>query len=1014
MVLGYGEDMSGQQIKQVEGSLKKQNEAMDQKIATEKAEDSSKGPTGEKPNLLRRMWAKVAGGGSEKYRADMEAYFDKKWEEKNTEVTKEVEALVGDTERHTEQSIVDLEYDIITLVKAGELDPAVGDKLTVKLEQLRIEAQKAAAETTKEVEKETGGQEQSDKERKIAEFKAKNPGATDVIEGNKRYISNADGSAGMVLDLDQTTEATKKVSESEMAQPTNEDSAELKSELSAEDGEILNQIIQLKNLSERQSFVRKLYEKNAVSQELNDYLSSIEELQPIFAELQGDESVKEGQTDAATTTDRKIEKPTKETSDAKLFKKLSQSDRDLFDLIKEEGGLPNIQKFLATKYKGGEVSPALKNYLATEGAFRKVFETIDNGQEFTTENTSEPQIAEAPSEKSSPAVEAKAETGIDGEVFSKEFSRYIVGMKLQLVDNANKHLTAVDRFRGEDPDFIPNFKQNREKLLQSSARDAWTLASKFLDNLSQPNSEFRKLIKSSKESATEWVEKNIDSNKQARLDLEARMHQRDNSKADLLITSVGRLQIEEAILQQLKESIQHYKTATTEAAPATVSPEVTPDTTVQDTETAPVTTAEEVPATPTETVQPQSTTGEQIAALDALLAKQSGLVSSEKYKSNYFKKTEGEQNKMAWFEVYSELQDNDPIKVQVDANRKGWALVDKQAGKTTDLNDAQDDYRPGTDQFKFQTGESLKQVAEHLRKEVESKLNTQEKTESGDTISKLIDKISKKIDVIEKKMAAGQKITPGEVYDMMYQMDGDLSDEYGRVQEEWRNQHPEMNGKPVPEEARRPEYFKLYKKREEIIHKLPEEVMAPLRTLLKGEKLNTQDSDENEEPEEGPYGTYHPLHEDNIEGTTDGPDLNQTNQGSSVSRAEAAGSKKAESDEQRDADTETIQRLSRQEGENFESFKNRIDLAVKKGEINNSVDLGKLFDGIVSSTFVKTEKPQALKHIIDSLITNGHRSVAEQFVRLNKHKQFGLETAGALADSASTDGGKEQKLDDAA
>ncbi|HLC69527.1 MAG TPA: hypothetical protein VJH75_00575 [Patescibacteria group bacterium] len=964
MVAGFNEDLSREQIQQMEGSLNNQNKAMKEKGVAEKAEvTSTQEPSGEKPGLLRRIWAKVAGE-SEKYRADMEAYFDKKWSDKQAELKEEVGEIIQDTEKHTEDTIVDLEIKINHLVKAGELDPRVGDELSAQLEVLRAEAKKTASEATKEVDAETTG-----------------------AEGND----------------------TKK-SEEKMGEPTDEDAAEMKGKLTPEDGELLNQIIQTKTATERQNLVKKLYEKNLVSQELNDYLSTIEELQPVFAELQGEEVAKE------VAPDEKIQKPSKEVSEAKLFGKLSQADRDLFDLMKDEGSLPNIQKFLAKKYQDGEVSPTLKNYLSTEDAFKKVFEAIDGGQQFETEAA-----AKQPVEKAAPTKETTQESGVDDEVFSKEFSRYIVGMKLQLVDSAAKHLSSIVRFGGKNPDFDPTFQQDRQRMLQKSSRDAWTQAYKLVEDVSRPNSEFRNLLKTSKEKASQWADEKLASNNEGRLDLEAKMKDPNNSKADLLITTIGRLKIEETILQQLKDSIQYYKTATTETASSAVSssekaqeaaekdaeqtieiraentsrlskaqlegggyqftdwdiktegrPDLdqafvdkkikqfeeqgndvvvkkegktlsigkleysvvpidnlvaqenytrtlllpTKNELVRQTIDEEITKGHEIalhrsgdvrrllvkesaPATSKETgAAPEATQPsieEQTAALDALLAKKTGLLESEKYKSNYFKRTESEQDKLASFEVYSELKDDDPLKMQTDTNRRGWALADKQAGKTADLNDTQDDYREGTDQFKYQTGEALKQVTEHLRAEA-----------------------------VSKQKEAATEETPDVITPDSEDVGGD--DEAGEM-----------------------------------------------------------------------YETYHPLHPDNIDDAKK-ESINPTEVVKKTKEKGELGESIVESESNK-----VIKQLSREEGESFEAYKIKTETAIKKGELNPTVDLGKLFDQIVASTTLKAERPLALKHIVGSLIANGHKSTAERFVMANKLKPFGPEAENALKSATRGD-----------
>ena len=120
----------------------------------------------------------------------------------------------------------------------------------------------------------------------------------------------------------------------------------------------------------------------------------------------------------------------------------------------------------------------------------------------------------------------------------------------------------------------------------------------------------------------------------------------------------------------------------------------------------------------------------------------------------------------------------------------------------------------------------------------------EEKTQ--DKLSVLATKVGKKMDTIDAKLSAGKAVTPQEVYDMMLQMDADLSDEYGKVQNEWRNQHPEMNDKPMPEDARRPEYFQLYNRREQILDKLSRETLTPLKTLLRGEELPEVESTKTE------------------------------------------------------------------------------------------------------------------------------------------------------------------------
>lgn len=159
MVAGFNEDLSREQIQQMEKSMEEQKRAAKEKKAAEKAEaatakeTASKDSSGEKPGLLRRMWARVTGG-SEKYWADMEAHIGKQWEKQKAEIEGEVESIIQDTEKHTDDTIVDLEYKIHSLVKAGELDPNVGEKLTAKLEALRSKAKTVATETITNTEEE--------------------------------------------------------------------------------------------------------------------------------------------------------------------------------------------------------------------------------------------------------------------------------------------------------------------------------------------------------------------------------------------------------------------------------------------------------------------------------------------------------------------------------------------------------------------------------------------------------------------------------------------------------------------------------------------------------------------------------------------------------------------------------------------------------------------------------------------------------------------------------------------
>ncbi len=151
MAPGFNEDLSRDQIAQMEASIKSQNEAMAAQETAKKAtaetgsEKSSKDTSGEKPGFLRRVLFRL-NIGAEKYLKDMEAYVDKQWEQNKTELEKEVDGIVKDTEKHTDDTIVDLEYKIHNLVKAGELGPSIGDKLTAQLEGLRKKAKETAVE----------------------------------------------------------------------------------------------------------------------------------------------------------------------------------------------------------------------------------------------------------------------------------------------------------------------------------------------------------------------------------------------------------------------------------------------------------------------------------------------------------------------------------------------------------------------------------------------------------------------------------------------------------------------------------------------------------------------------------------------------------------------------------------------------------------------------------------------------------------------------------------------------